>query len=251
MTEKPLKLKGYGSIPHLPNSRLGEGDHSISQGQADIVTKKTPDKHWKIIVTEKIDGSNTSICKVDNKIYALGRAGYTAQSSPYVQHQYFAHWVREREEYFNKILNNGERIVGEWCSQVHSTRYNLDSEPWFPFDYFTKDNKRINFDNFCEIVDDKLSELNLKRPYVISMDCISTEEVMKLLGKCGFHNALIQDGPEGAVWRAEYKNEFNFICKYVRWNKPSGKYLPEINPEIKEPIWNWRPRNENREGLRE
>jgi hypothetical protein len=53
---KPLGQKAYGSIPHLPGSRLGEGDHHVSEGQAIIATKKARDKNDLIIVQEKLDG---------------------------------------------------------------------------------------------------------------------------------------------------------------------------------------------------
>lgn len=40
---KPLKVKGYGSIPHLPNSRMGTGDHHCDPGQAEIATARLRD----------------------------------------------------------------------------------------------------------------------------------------------------------------------------------------------------------------
>ena len=42
---RTLGQKAYGSIPHLPYSRLGTGDHHIEQGQALIATKQTRDKN--------------------------------------------------------------------------------------------------------------------------------------------------------------------------------------------------------------
>lgn len=53
---KPLGYKAYGSIGHLPNSRLGSGDHCVSEGQARICTVKTRDKRDEVIVQEKVDG---------------------------------------------------------------------------------------------------------------------------------------------------------------------------------------------------
>lgn len=56
----PLKLiggKGYGSIGHLSGSRLGPSDSTIHFGQERILTEKARDKHDRIIVTEKLDGS--------------------------------------------------------------------------------------------------------------------------------------------------------------------------------------------------
>lgn len=37
---KPLKQKAYGSILHLPNSRMGSGEHCVNAGQTKICTEK-------------------------------------------------------------------------------------------------------------------------------------------------------------------------------------------------------------------
>ena len=87
--EKPLGIKAYGHIPHFIGSRMGPGDKHCHQGQQDIVTKKARDYKDLVIVQEKIDGSNCSVVKIKGKIIALGRSGYLAQTSPFVQHLYF------------------------------------------------------------------------------------------------------------------------------------------------------------------
>ena len=90
---KLLGHKAYGSIPHLPGSRMGSGDHHCDAGQARIATERTRDRHDRIIVTEKLDGSNTAIVRLHDRIWALNRAGYPATTSPYSQHRRFAAWV--------------------------------------------------------------------------------------------------------------------------------------------------------------
>jgi len=99
---KPLGHKAYGSIPHLPYSRLGPGDHHIGQGQAEIATKKARDKNDLIIVQEKLDGSNCSVAKINGKIIALGRSGYLAVSTNTC-------WVFQKKlltcDHVNKIRN--------------------------------------------------------------------------------------------------------------------------------------------------
>ena len=37
---KPLERKNYGSIPHLSNSKLGEGDYYVEKGMERILTEK-------------------------------------------------------------------------------------------------------------------------------------------------------------------------------------------------------------------
>jgi len=39
LPRKPLGIKSYGSIPHLPGSRIGIGDHKCHEGQERIATK--------------------------------------------------------------------------------------------------------------------------------------------------------------------------------------------------------------------
>src|SRR2546428_14109019 len=110
---KPLGHPSLGSIPHLPGSRLGVGDHHIHEGQAKIATEKARDKHDLITVQEKLDGSMTAVALLDGEILALGRSGYLAQTSPFEQHQRFAAWVRENEQRFRAVLHEGERLCGE------------------------------------------------------------------------------------------------------------------------------------------
>src|SRR5438105_13435252 len=101
---KPLGIKAYGSICHLPGSRLGPGDHKLNPGQAKILTEKVRDKHDVIIVQEKLDGSNVAVARVGGRLIALGRAGYSAISSKYEQHRLFADWVARNIARFEFLL---------------------------------------------------------------------------------------------------------------------------------------------------
>src|SRR5882672_482336 len=146
---KPLNRKNYGSIGHLPLSRMGPSDHHVHEGQQRICTVKARDKHDVIIVTEKLDGSNVGIARVDDNIYALGRAGYLAQTSRFEQHQLFADWVRRDEQKWLKVLNNGQRFVGEWMAQAHGTRYSLPYGPFMAFDMMVGE-KRLSWKYTCD-----------------------------------------------------------------------------------------------------
>lgn len=85
-SRKPLGRKSYGSIGHLPNSRLGPSDSCVTDGQAKICTSKARDKHDTIIVQEKLDGSNVGVVLLNGEIIPLSRAGYHARTSPFEQH---------------------------------------------------------------------------------------------------------------------------------------------------------------------
>ena len=240
MSDKPTGAKAYGSIAHLPESRMGPGDHQCHEGQARIATVKARDRHDRIIVQEKLDGSCVAAFKdTDGSPYALGRAGYLAQTSPYEQHQLFAHWVRENAARFDAVLRPGERLVGEWLAQAHGTRYALDGrDPFVAFDIM-EGPKRQTVEAFNARVEDVF-----QTPHILNDGApMSVDDALDCLGPHGFYGAL--DEVEGAVWRVERDGAVDFLCKYVRPDKIDGKYLPDTEAGkaagTTAIIWNWRP----------
>lgn len=219
---KPLGIKNYGSIGHLPNSRMGSGDHSVHEGQARICCENSRDKHDIIIVQEKLDGSNVGIAKVSGKILALVRAGYLANTSPFEQHHKFSEWVEKNANRFDSVLNEGERIAGEWLLQAHGTRYDLQHEPFVAFDIM-RGTKRVVYDELYSRLNDKFV-----LPHLISKGApMAVCDAMAMLGEYGKHGAL--DKVEGVVYRVERKGEVDFLAKYVRHDKADGIYLESVS----------------------
>ena len=229
---KPLGRKAYGSIGHLPGSRLGPGDHRIANGQVRICTERARDRRDRVIVEEKLDGSNVAVARVNGAIVPLIRAGYRAEASRFEQHHLFAGWVYGRRALFAALLEEGERIVGEWLAQAHGTRYELRHDPFVAFDLMRED-RRASRDEFRARVAGALVT-----PHVLSEGppC-PIGRVVELLADGGGHGAV--DPPEGAVWRVERDGRVDFLAKWVRPDKTDGRYLPEISGG--EPMWNWRP----------
>jgi hypothetical protein len=232
VSNKPLGHKGYGSIPHLPGSRLGPGDHHCHVGQEAICWHKARDQHDRIIVTEKLDGSNVSVAKLNGETLAIGRSGYLAQTSRYEQHQIFAAWVRENEKRFADCLRDGERLVGEWMAQAHGTRYRLPHEPFVVFDLMAGQNR---------LPHDECRRLAASQGFAAAAILhdggpVALDKIEPRLANSS-HGAL--DPVEGAVWRVERRGEFDFIAKWVRPDKKDGFLLPELSGA--DPVWNWRP----------
>lgn len=227
---KPLGAKAYGSIPHLPNSRMGPADHHCHDGQRVICCEKTRDKHDRIIVTEKLDGSCVSVANVNGEILAIGRAGYLANSSPYEHVIQFAEWVDGNKARFKHLIP-GQRIVGEWLAMAHGTIYNLSHEPFVAFDLINgklrrpHDEARNMFD-LCGIP---------AAAVIHDGGAIAVDAVLDLLGPTGKHGAT--EIVEGAVWRVERKGEFDFLAKFVRPEKVDGKYFDQITGNG--PVWLW------------
>lgn len=229
---KPLGHKAYGSIPHFFNSRVGPADKHCDAGMQKIMTEKCRDRHDLIIVQEKLDGSNVAIAKVNGEILALTRSGYLASTSPYTQHHNFAVWVGLEQFKFNSVLNEGERIVGEWLYQAHGTRYNLPHDLFVPFDIMTE-HTRINYHDFLlRVLPHGLPIprlIHIGQPFRLK----NAIEAIKTSG----HGAV--DPVEGVVYRCERHRKVDFLCKYVRPDKVDGLYLPEISG--KEAVYNTQP----------
>ncbi len=256
---KPLGVKGYGHIPHLPGSRLGPGDHHCHEGQARICLEKTRDRYDYVTVTEKLDGSCCAVCKFEGKLYPLTRKGYDANTSNYLHHRLFAWWVNQHYGLFDKLLAEGERVVGEWLAMAHGTRYKLIKHPlspFAPFDIFTPSNIRLPYEEVVE----RTTPLGFNLPFPIlrfpnpllpnkTNQETGVWDALVMLGfgfgnitfpvdkGVGWHGAL--DPVEGAVWRVERNGKFDFLAKYVRPEKEDGIYLPKISG--KPPVWNWYP----------
>lgn len=221
---KPLGRKTYGSIGHLRGSRLGPGDHRVNFGQERIATVKARDRHDVVIVQEKLDGSNTSVALLNGQVLALNRAGYLAQTSPYPQHRLFARWVRDREDLFHAILEDGERLVGEWIALTHSIHYDLPHEPFVPFDLM-REAKRATQAEVLDRIDGRLPT-----PQVLATGPTLVGAIMD--AKPGHGSAVT----EGAVWRVERKGKVDFLTKWVRPTLIPGALLSSITG--KPDVWN-------------
>lgn len=227
---KPLGRKAYGSIGHLPNSRLGSGDHCVPDGQARICTERVRDKHDRVIVQEKLDGSCTAVALLDGVIHPLGRAGWPAESSPYYQHKLFAVWVRMNEDRFRRILREGERLIGEWMAQAHGTLYDLrDHETWGVFDLMTG-TSRATFNELQQRVGDTFAMPHTLHDgrHVTVVDAMTIHESRRW--PC--------EETEGVVYRVERRGKVDFLAKWVKPDKIDGRYLESVtgNP----PVWNWK-----------
>ncbi|MFG1388841.1 RNA ligase family protein [Xanthobacter versatilis] len=228
---KPLGHKAYGSIAHLPDSRMGPADHHCHPGQSVICTEKRRDKHDRIIVLEKLDGACCSIANIDGQIVPLIRAGYTADTALYEHLRMFGQWVNSQPDRFDFIAP-GSRIVGEWMAMAHGTIYSLlPDDPFIIFDYFDGRVRRP----YGDVMGASMLA-RLKHAPVLSEDGpMSIQAALEALGAEGEFGA--EGGPEGVVYRVERKGAVDFLAKYVRPDKIDGKYLPEITGEPA--IWHW------------
>lgn len=227
---KPQPIKNYGSIGHLPGSRLGEGDHKICDGQAKILLEESRDYKDLVIVQEKLDGSNVGIIRQEGELIGLTRKGHRAIDSPLEQFQMFQRWINQNRNAFN-FLKQGERVCGEWLAMAHGTIYELTHAPFVAFDIFDAENNRYLYLDMIKHIG-----LNLPLAKLLHIGCpINIRKAEKLLGTYGHHGA--KEEVEGVVYRVEREGRVDVLGKYVRTNKRDGKYFNVDHTQL---IWNWR-----------
>ncbi len=234
---KPLNHKCYGSIAHLPGSRVGQTDHYVTEGQARIATVKTRDSHDVVIIQEKLDGSCVGVAKINGELVALTRSGNLCVRSQFIHHHTFVGWMYRHYNRFNALLDEGERVVGEWLALAHGTLYNQQQRGWEPFVAFDlmKGTERLPFHLFTKRVGKFFNT-----PPVISQGAPNTVEWV--LEACPTSRYGGED-VEGFIWRVE-RNEYakngprvDFLCKWVKPTYVPGKYLPEFSNA--QPVWNY------------
>jgi hypothetical protein len=236
---KPLGGKAYGSIAHMPGSKRGPGDHGISEQQAAIVTDKRPST-MRVYAQEKLDGTCMVVAKTDGRIVALGRKGHPAESAPYEHMRLFASWVAQRASRFARLLNEGERVAGEWLLMTTSIRYRvLDPDALFvAFDIMREQTRAVTLD-----VEDRCNECRVDVVGTLGVEDAFPGhfEMLERLERCRNGDIETDARAEGIVYRVERKHlgawESSFLAKWTRPDFEAGSALVGIgaNPE---PIWN-------------
>lgn len=219
-TEKPLGTKSYGTIPHLPGSRLGPKERTVQPEQVAMCTTALPRKNMRVIITEKLDGSNVAVYRPQgDELVPLTRSGYRAESSPHVMHHVFVSWMHRNRTLFLDVLGEGERLCGEWLYQAHGTRYTLPHEPFVAFDLMFGPTRTV-YGEFLARMSGAFVTPQILNP---SGACAPVSVVADVLGDKGFHGAEMA---EGAVWRVE--EEGRGVLVLAKWVNPvfePGKYL--------------------------
>jgi hypothetical protein len=235
---KFFKHQAYYKINHIPTSRLGPSERCITEKQYEMLTTQAYLANEIVIVQEKLDGSCVCAFRQDNKIYALGRAGDLVNNSQNESRRLWGNWVEANQQRFLAILQEGERLCGEWLAMVHGTHYQLSHEPFVAFDLFDAKNQPLNYNAFIERI--KISDFT--SPFLIHHGKVcSLERALNILGN-GHHGTVI-DKPEGLIWRLERNNQLIFKAKYIFPDKVDGCYLTEKTG--KPEIWNWHPEKAN------
>ena len=88
----------------------------------------------KVTILEKVDGANTAICKVNNKIFLQKKGDAIDYSHP--QYSFFKNeWLYNNLDKVDKLINNTV-TYGELMRCIHTVEYNKLPDWWLVFDIF-------------------------------------------------------------------------------------------------------------------
>jgi hypothetical protein len=211
--------KLYPKIPHLPQSRLGSSDRHCATALAErLLLESKP--HDRVVVQEKLDGSNVVIVRQTSGLLALGRDGQPCFQSRNPNRQAFGRWLAANAKRFF-WLGNLERLVCEWLPVAHGTRYALPHEPIVLLDLFRQQHRVT-----VHVLEPLANVSGLTMPHLLHRGtALPLESALQRLGTHGFHGAT--DPAEGVVYRLESQDQTLALAKFVRHTKQDGVFLAD------------------------
>jgi len=189
--------KAFASIQHLPGSKMIDvEDKLLGAEQVKWLTQRRRVSGDMVIVTEKVDGMNAAVFRRDGLLYPLIKKGYDCRANPLPWINAFADFVEENATRFMSVLEEGERICGEWMVKTHTLSYKVPHEPFVAFDII-KDTERLSYLAFRE----RAATHSFVVAGLVHMgEAIPPEMALKLLGD-GYHGVI--GAPEGVIYRYE------------------------------------------------
>jgi hypothetical protein len=202
--------KSFATVQHLPGSKMIDAeDKLLGTEQVKWLTERRRTNADMVIVTEKVDGMNAAVLRRDGLLYPLIRKGYDCRANPLPWINDFANYVEDNALRFLSVLEEGERLCGEWMVKTHTLSYKLPHEPFIAFDII-KDTDRLPYLAFRE----RVAVGGFIAAGLVHLgEAIPPEIALQLLGE-GYHGVI--GAPEGVVYRYEDAKR-RYIC--------SGKYV--------------------------
>lgn len=187
------KLYKYPKTPHMPFSETITSDDKKLNNMNHFNNRE-------IVITEKMDGENTTIY----------RDYYHARSLDSIHRDYHS-WLLLYMRKFQYILSSNARICGEYLYAKHSIEYN-NLLNYFQVFSIWEDEKCLDWESTKNICDKQ--ELTMVPELYIG---IYNEDVVKRIAK-----EVIDRGGEGIVIRStasfNYDDFDKNVAKYVRAN---------------------------------
>lgn len=190
MTEK----KKYPRTYHLDFSKQIHSDDKIIK-TLDHLSKK------EIIITEKLDGENTSIYK-----------DYFHARSLDSQHNFTRNWIKQLHSIIGYQIPDGWRLCGENVNYLHSIAYKDLESFFYLFSIWDENNQRLHWDEMILFA----NELDLATPHVFYRGNYDLD-VIKDLAK-NFDTENKEGFVVSTVEGFHYDDFDKYVTKWVRAN---------------------------------
>ena len=189
------ELYKYPRTPHLPFSKGATSDDKI-------LSSTDCFKGKEIVITEKMDGENTTIY----------RNYYHARSLNSAHKEYHSYLLSAILPYVQNQIPDGWRICGEYLYAKHSIPYKNLEDYFLVFSFWNEDNECLNWGDTKEYA--RMLNLHLVPELYIGK---YNDEIVERIAE-----DIVTKGGEGIVVRTTEKflyNDFqSHVAKYVRSN---------------------------------
>jgi hypothetical protein len=164
-------------------------------------------------------------------VVTVGRSGYRNDSAPFAHLLAFDPWVAARLDRFDALLQEGERVVGEWVSHAMSTLYVLPDvdHMWRPFDIMRGHDRAS-----AEEVAGRCAAVGLRTPFVVRRTQCDPAEAYAALAATPAEVRGVDGIPEGLVYRMQERGRTLFLGKWVRADYEPGVLMLTGDPPAQE-----------------
>lgn len=214
--EGKLIPKNFGHIKHLTGSKMiDSGDSLLSIQEQYKYTTCKRDIHDKVIITEKIDGMNAGVVKINGLLYPISRRGYDVRTLP--EHfdnsellaETWLDWVDKHYELYDSMLEEGERLAFENAILQHTLFYEFKGDPVFLLAKFTAKNKRINNSSLTELAQSR----GVRQPPILNIGVAVQPQIILEQYPKGLVG--VKGKMEGIVYNYEHQGEHVECAKFV------------------------------------
>ncbi|ODA33832.1 RNA ligase family protein [Planctopirus hydrillae] len=205
----------YPRTPHLFGSKGTDDDKHLGEAESKAFIDDD-----RLIVEEKIDGTNVGIHFLDSGEMVLQCRGHLITEGMHPQYDLFKQWAAVKRQVLEGQLENRFILFGEWVYARHSIHYRKLTHYFFEFDIYDKGQKEfLNLNRRLSI----LEGTGIQTVPVVHMGRMDRDDLEDLIGPSQFdsyfENPVTKRADnlmEGLYLRTEAAGVVTGRAKFVR-----------------------------------
>jgi ATP-dependent RNA circularization protein (DNA/RNA ligase family) len=176
----------YPRIPHVPFSNITDVDDIVLDDR--WMRSLFFGEEW--VITEKIDGSQTSFEFIDGKIEARNRNTKLLEGGMDRQYTPLPSWISCHYDDLWQMIGNGLILFGEWMFHVHTVEYSSLPDWFLCFDLYDKN--RASFLPFESAMETCRHHGFATVPIITRTVIRSKEHLLSYIGKSAFTSGQME-----------------------------------------------------------